>query len=101
MTREQEQLAREAKAIVALAFRNGPIEDCHAGLECPKCAGRSRYSGITQSEMKEIMKAAVNRMYTLLLYRSTNRERFDAMMRLGSLFTRKWDKPIELSPLDF
>ena len=25
------ELAKEAKAIVALAFRNGPIEDVHAG----------------------------------------------------------------------
>jgi hypothetical protein len=27
------QLAAEAKSIVALAFRNGPIEDVHAGKE--------------------------------------------------------------------
>jgi hypothetical protein len=29
------ELAAEAKGIVALAFRNGPIEDVHAGKECP------------------------------------------------------------------
>jgi len=28
------ELAAEAKSIVALAFRNGPIEDVHAGKEC-------------------------------------------------------------------
>jgi len=28
------ELAKEAKAIVALAFRNGPIEDVHAGKAC-------------------------------------------------------------------
>ena len=27
-------LAEEAKALVALAFRNGPIEDLHAGKPC-------------------------------------------------------------------
>ena len=30
-TPEQRDLVREAKAIVALAFRNGPIEDLHSG----------------------------------------------------------------------
>ena len=50
------QLAREAKAIVSLAFRNGPIEDVHAGKPCPACNGKSDYSRITDSEMKLIMK---------------------------------------------
>ena len=31
------ELAAEAKSIVALAFRNGPIEDVHAGKECTAC----------------------------------------------------------------
>jgi len=34
-TSVRRQLAREAKAIVALAFRNGPIESLHAGTPCP------------------------------------------------------------------
>jgi hypothetical protein len=33
-------LAQEAKALVALAFRNGPIEDLHAGRPCAVCGGR-------------------------------------------------------------
>jgi len=37
---ERRQIAREAKAIVALAFRNGPIEQIHAGRSCPTCAAR-------------------------------------------------------------
>ena len=35
-------LAMEAKALVALAFRNGPIEDLHAGKPCPSCSGQRR-----------------------------------------------------------
>jgi len=31
------EMAGEAKSLVALAFRNGPIEDVQAGKECP-CA---------------------------------------------------------------
>jgi hypothetical protein len=36
------ELAVEAKALVALAFRNGPIEDVHAGKECPTRAWEIR-----------------------------------------------------------
>ena len=35
MKKSDAELAREAKAIFALAFRNGPIEDVHAGKVCP------------------------------------------------------------------
>jgi len=55
------QLADEAKSIVALAFRNGPIEDIHAGRECPTCARKAEYSHITQDGMKRIMKRAVDK----------------------------------------
>ena len=34
------EIAAEAKALVALAFRNGPIEDLHAGKLCPTCCRR-------------------------------------------------------------
>jgi hypothetical protein len=63
---EFSQLAREAKAIVALAFRNGPIEDVHAGKLCPTCTGKPEYSHITQNEMRMIMRNAVDHMYRLL-----------------------------------
>ena len=59
-------MAREAQAIVALAFRNGPIEDVHAGKLCPICAGKPEYSHITQQGMKLIMKNAVDHVYQLL-----------------------------------
>ena len=49
------QVAREAKAIVALAFRNGPIENIHAGRPCPTCSDQAGYSRITDAEMKAIM----------------------------------------------
>jgi hypothetical protein len=32
---DQSGVAREAKALVALAFRNGPIENIHAGKDYP------------------------------------------------------------------
>jgi hypothetical protein len=44
------ELALDAKSIVALAFRNGPIEDVHAGKDCPMGAAKPGYSPITQGE---------------------------------------------------
>jgi hypothetical protein len=52
------ELAKEAKSIVALCFRNGPIEDIHAGLRCPTCAGTKGYSRITDEEMRLIIRNA-------------------------------------------
>ena len=42
------ELAQEAKALVALAFRNGPIEDLHAGTRCPQCSGKAEVSHISE-----------------------------------------------------
>lgn len=64
---DREQLAMEAKAIVALALRNGPIEEIHAGRRRPTCADKAAYAHITDDEIKAIMKSAVDRVYHLLL----------------------------------
>jgi hypothetical protein len=66
----RDQLAKEAKAIVALAFRNGPIENVHAGKLCPVCEGRPEFSHIADPEMKLIMKNAVDQVYALLCLKS-------------------------------
>jgi hypothetical protein len=47
--RPDPQLSTEAKSLVELAFRNGPIEDVHAGKEFPNCAGKVEYSRITKT----------------------------------------------------
>jgi len=86
-------LAREAKSLVALAFRNGPIEDVHAGKECPTCAGKSEYSHITQSEMKNIMKQAVDTVYKLLWLRQNDPEKYEATLEFGNRYSRFWDEP--------
>jgi hypothetical protein len=85
------ELAAEAKALVALAFRNGPIEAVHAGKECPTCAGRSEYSHITQAEMTTIMKNAVDTVYKLLWLKQNDPQKYEATLELGSHYTRAWD----------
>ncbi len=87
------ELAAEAKSLVALAFRNGPIEDVHAGKECPTCAGKSEYSHITQAEMKNIMKQAVDTVYKLLWLKQNDPEKYEATLEFGNRYTRFWDQP--------
>ena len=87
------QLAAEAKSIVALAFRNGPIEDVHAGRECPYCAGKAEYSHITQDEMKKIMKQVVDTVYKLLWLKRNDLEKYEATLEFGNRYTRSWDEP--------
>src|SRR5438309_3878914 len=86
-------LGREAKVLVAMAFRNGPIEDIHAGKPCPECHGHTEYSHITQSEMRQIMKTAVDRMYTFLLLKETDPKAYEALLTVGQMYTTARDEP--------
>ena len=97
---EDQQLAREAKAIVALAFRNGPIENVHAGKPCPTCNGAPEYSRITDDEMKAIMKSAVDRVYTLLRLTKADPEGYARQIAFGTRYVARWDEPEELGPVD-
>ena len=87
------ELAAEAKSIVALAFRNGPIEDIHAGKDCPTCSRKSEYSHITQTEMKKIMKKAVDTVYKLLWLKQNDPEKYEMTLAFGNQYTRFWDEP--------
>lgn len=85
--------ADEAKAIVALAFRSGPLENIHAGDTCPACAGDPAIRHITQSEMKTLMKNAVNHVHHLLQMRDQDPERYQNAISVGLLTSFHWDDP--------
>ena len=87
------ELVREAKAIVALAFRNGPMEDLHAGMTCPTCAGDDGYSHINDAEMKTIMKAAVSQVFRLLSLRDKDHVAYQQEIRRADVYTQRWDAP--------
>lgn len=87
------KLAQEAKAIVLLAFRDGLLEDLHAGEPCPTCCGNTKYSHITQVEMRQLMKQAVDRVYSLLWYKETNPNRYRDLVEASRLLTTTWDEP--------
>jgi len=92
-TSAHRELAREAKAIVALAFRNGPIESLHAGKPCPTCTGQSGYSRITDLEMASIMSNAVEHVYALLLLKQENPEKYGSEIQFGERYTTNWHEP--------
>jgi hypothetical protein len=87
------ELAMEAKALVALAFRNGPIEDLHAGTPCMVCCGNPEISHISGEEMKAIMKSAVNMLYRLLWQRDCDPAAYNENLALGRRYTLHWDDP--------
>lgn len=87
------ELAQEAKALVALAFRNGPLEDLHAGTRCPQCSGKEEVSHISDEEMKQVMKAAVDTLYRLLWLRQHDPEKYAEQLVFGQRYTQRWDDP--------
>jgi hypothetical protein len=86
-------LALEAKVLTVLAFRNGPIEDLHAGRVCPTCSGNPEYSHITDPEMKLMMMAAVNAMYRLLWQREHDPEAYLRSLSFGERHVHQWADP--------
>jgi hypothetical protein len=86
-------LAKEAKAIVALAFRNGPIEDLHGGQPCPTCVDTPGVSKISDADMKRIMKNAVNHVYTLLHLKESDPDAYARAIAYGARCAASWDEP--------
>ena len=89
---DRQRLAREAKQSLPV-FRNGAIEDIHAGRPCPTCTGQAGYSRITDAEMKSIIKNAVDHVYALLVLKNEAPKEYESQIRLGERYTRTWDEP--------
>ena len=87
------EMAGRLLVFTALAFRNGPIEDLHAGQICPTCSGKPEYSHITDPEMKAMMMAAVNAMYRLLWQRENDPAAYLRSLELGQRYVHKWADP--------
>jgi hypothetical protein len=87
------ELANETKALVALAFRNGPIEDLHGGKTCPTCSGQPEFSYISVEQMKTVMKNAVDTLYRLLWQRKYDPNKYQRNVEFGLRYSRHWDGP--------
>lgn len=82
----------EANAIVAYAFRNGPLEDLHAG-ELSELLDNFRLSRITDVEMKVLMLNACEAVETLLREKEADPERYKfKLMQYNWLYCREWQR---------
>jgi len=86
-------LAAEAKALVAPAFRNGPIETLHAGKQCPMCSGKADVSHLSDDEMKAVMKSATDTLYRLLWQRDYDPAAYKEALAFGRRNTLQWNDP--------
>ena len=96
-----------AKAITALCVRNTFLEDLHSGITPSSQAGDysdvkvvtpygeipwQKLSRLSDDEMKRLMQEVVNKVYTFLR-RQAEPAFLEAFLRMGDLYTGRWDEP--------
>jgi hypothetical protein len=82
----------EANALTAYAFRNGPIEDLHAGGPSP-LTDDENLSRITQSEMKTLMIDASTKLAMMLSLRETDPAKYKAIIQgYGAMYCVGWNR---------
>ena len=84
-------IREEANAIVCWVFRNGFLEELHAGkhsdlLEHPEL------SRITDKEMKRLMIECCENMAEVLRLREKDSESYDKQLVFFHNYTKKWEK---------
>ena len=85
-------LRDEANAIVAMAFRNGPIEDLHAG-QWSELLSNPELSRITDDEMKTLMVNACEQVAKLLELKETDPEEYyRKMMSYNHMYCRRYER---------
>ena len=105
--REAEKMA---KAMALACVRNGFLEDLHAGKSIRSKTGNyfdvhvvtpeqkitwKEVSRLNDAEMKRLMQEVVNKLYTVFL-NLEDLEFMSALMKMGEMYTAKWDTPKEL-----
>jgi hypothetical protein len=85
-------LRDEANSLVASAFRNGPIEDLHAGKHSTLLEDAS-LSRITDDEMKTIMLAACRQLAKLLEMKENDPVAYyEKIIPYGRSYCRLWER---------
>ena len=89
---EKMTLREEANAIVAHVFRNGYLEDLHAGIVEEKLLD-PKNSRITDDEMKKLMLECCEKMANLLRLREENPSEYKSFLsRTGRAYCKRWAK---------
>ncbi|MEM6260754.1 MAG: hypothetical protein AAGI37_21105 [Planctomycetota bacterium] len=87
-------LRDEANALVAKAFRNGPLEDLHAG-EHSELLNNSSLSRITDPEMKTLMLSACRILASMLQMKEEQPEQYDQeIRRYAAMYCKDWERMV-------
>lgn len=82
----------EANALVACAFRNGPLENLHSGKHS-ELLENSDLSRITNDEMKQLMINACETLANLLTLKEENPEEYRRKMKdYGEMYCWNWER---------
>lgn len=81
----------QANVLTLLAFRNGPIEDLHAGMPSP-LVENPRLSRITDEEMKTLMIAASAKLAELLSLRDNDPDAFAELLAVNWRQVKRWER---------
>lgn len=82
----------EANALTAYAFRNGPLEDLHAGKASPLLDDPT-LSRITDAEMKNLMINASELLAKMLALRDSDPEQYRRFVKsYGMRYCRSWNR---------
>jgi hypothetical protein len=81
----------QANVLTLLAFRNGPIEDLHAGKYSPLLEDPD-LSRITDEEMKTLMIAASAKLAELLALRDNDPDDFARLLAVNWRQVRNWQR---------
>lgn len=85
-------MRRMPLALVAWAFRNGPLEDLHAGKHSPLLEDPT-LSRITDAEMKELMLTACRQLAKLLELKETSPVEYGYQIRsYGKRYCQRWER---------
>ena len=81
----------QANVLTLLAFRNGPIEDLHAGKYSPLLED-PELSRITDEEMKKLMIAASAKLAELLETRDSDPDGFAQLLAVNWRQVKHWER---------
>lgn len=91
MTSRKLTLRQEANALTALAFRNGFLEDLHAGRESALLSD-PELSRISNAEMKTLMVEASAKLSELLLLKENEPEEYRRQILFAfECYAKSWD----------
>jgi hypothetical protein len=79
-TRKEFTIRDEANAVTAFAFRNGFLEDLHAGKPLPP-AQQSSFSRISDDEMRRLMIEASEKLAGLLKMKQHEPQKYEEFIR--------------------